>query len=388
MSSDDRPSDVPTATSLADAEQELGAPQRMAKDVGNLEQLTIKLIESVKNSLTPQGKRSSSGYEIHSLVREVISQHKSITDRVSDVEEHQARQKFVREKIEEVHEVEDRIDWLIQDLRAIEGDLSFLVHRAKKSIELCKGRPPVAVDDLIAYSNHCSFTTNAGIRDFDRFNKPIQPPDVRDPRFMLPYPPAHAMRLQGGLFSYASTRKPQVEEDGLKSDQEHKGPSEMQVDSATSVGEDKDNLKNQQASDSDGFEEDNNAAVENPVATFEESEPPLKKARLDPLAEGNVFDGAAERDLSVDGSLENVATNQNLFESGSSEDESGEEMEFEMDLNPTGLPGSTTKDEAADVSAGRASGEGSSAQTPPLKQSDVKTEEESSSDDFDDLDNY
>ena len=76
----------------------------------------------------------------------------------------------------------------------------------------------------------------------------------------------------------------------------------------------KEDLKNQQASDSDGFEEDNNAEVENPVATFEESEPPLKKARLDPLAEGNVFDGAAERDLSVDGSLENVSTNQNLFE--------------------------------------------------------------------------
>ena len=148
MSSDDRPSDVPTSTSLADAEQELGAPQRMAKDVRNLEQLTIKLIESVKNSLTPQGKRSSSGYEIHSLVREVISQHKSITDRVSDVEEHQARQKLVRQKIEEVHQVEDRIDWLIQDLRAIEGDLSFLVHRAKKSIELCKGLAPYLFNGL------------------------------------------------------------------------------------------------------------------------------------------------------------------------------------------------------------------------------------------------
>lgn len=72
----------------------------------------------------------------------------------------------------------------------------------------------VSADDVIAYANHVSFTTNGGIRWFSVEGKPLHPPSSLDPRFLPPYPQAHVMRQQGGMFSHASKRKAQPRDEG------------------------------------------------------------------------------------------------------------------------------------------------------------------------------
>jgi hypothetical protein len=44
----------------------------------------------------------------------------------------------------------------------VEGNLSQLIHRSRSLMDQTTGRPPVDVDELVAYSNHVSFSTNAG----------------------------------------------------------------------------------------------------------------------------------------------------------------------------------------------------------------------------------
>ena len=55
-------------------------------------------------------------------------------------------------------------------VQTVEGDLSHLIHRSRSL--LTKGRPPVSVDDLVAYSNHVSFSTNAGASERSRGRMP------------------------------------------------------------------------------------------------------------------------------------------------------------------------------------------------------------------------
>ena len=140
----------------------------------------------------------------------------------------------------------------------MEGNLSQLIHSSRSLMDQTTGRPPVHVDELVAYSNHVSFSTNAGlseglrggchwrrglslppigrvlqpspcsthpriiitttksteiiiiknkktkmiitmitgVRHFDQWNRPLQHPLDRDPRFLMPYPPDTAMRVE------------------------------------------------------------------------------------------------------------------------------------------------------------------------------------------------
>ena len=56
-------------------------------------------------------------------------------------------------------------------LQDVEGELSHLIHRSRSMLNQSEGRPAVDTEEIVAYSNHISFSTNAGVREFDEWNR-------------------------------------------------------------------------------------------------------------------------------------------------------------------------------------------------------------------------
>ena len=89
----------------------------MAREVESLEAVTHQLLETIKASSTPAGRRNGSGAHIQTLVREVLQRNANVQTTRAQVEEHQARQAIVRDKIQEVEHAEETIDKLLMDLQ-------------------------------------------------------------------------------------------------------------------------------------------------------------------------------------------------------------------------------------------------------------------------------
>ena len=103
-----------------DAKQEedmLSPPQGMLRNIESLEAVTRRLLDTIKSSSTPVGRRNGCGADINALVREVIENSSRAQSMREEVEEHQARQKMVREKVNEVARAEAYIDGLLGDLQ-------------------------------------------------------------------------------------------------------------------------------------------------------------------------------------------------------------------------------------------------------------------------------
>ena len=184
------------------------APERLAVEIAAMEAATHQLLAMVKGLSAPAGRRCGCGADVQALVRGILERNASAQRMRVEVAEHQARQALVRGMVDGVVHAEQTIDSLLTDLQDVEGELSRLVHRSRSLLDQSKGRPSVDTDDIVAYANHVSFTSNAGLREFDTSNRPLRPTNEWDRRFQLPYPPEYALRMEGGLFSYASSRKP------------------------------------------------------------------------------------------------------------------------------------------------------------------------------------
>jgi len=177
-----------------------------------------------------------------------------------EVKVHQARQAEVEAKVGEALAAEGLIDSLISGLQAAEGELSFLIHSAKLGLEEIRGpprprpapfAPPLLTRRAARLSAHAPrqgahrstartlLTTRAtaatppqpvrrrarrgppparaaaervggggaGIRWFTAAGLPMHHPEDRDKSFGLPYPAGHMMREEGGMWSFASTRR-------------------------------------------------------------------------------------------------------------------------------------------------------------------------------------
>jgi hypothetical protein len=179
-----------------------------------------------------------------------------------EVKVHQARQAQVEAKVGEALAAEGLIDSLISGLQAAEGELSYLIHSAKLGLEEIRGpprprpapfAPPLLTRRAVRLSAHAPrqdahpstartwLTTRAtaatppqpvrrrarrcppparaaaervggggaGIRWFTAEGWPMHRPEDWDKSFGLPYPAGHMMREEGGMWSFASTRRPE-----------------------------------------------------------------------------------------------------------------------------------------------------------------------------------
>eukprot|EP00291_Cryptomonas_curvata_P011983 CAMPEP_0172200806 /NCGR_PEP_ID=MMETSP1050-20130122/29573_1 /TAXON_ID=233186 /ORGANISM="Cryptomonas curvata, Strain CCAP979/52" /LENGTH=213 /DNA_ID=CAMNT_0012878231 /DNA_START=72 /DNA_END=710 /DNA_ORIENTATION=+ len=201
------------STICVDEAWDQAAPRRMMRELGLLQNLASDLIHTLSKCSLPLGFRQSSGSHIHTLIQKILEVNHELKVAEEDVSQHQERQRKVRSEIETVRYAEERIDMLVKDLQDIESELSLLIHRSKKTCmntHSPKGGEDrvLDVEEVITYACHCSFTTSCGIRWFFSDGRPMHPPDQRDPRFLFPYPAAHSMRLQGGMWDHRSTRKP------------------------------------------------------------------------------------------------------------------------------------------------------------------------------------
>jgi len=98
-------------------EDDQPAPQRMAREIGALEEVTQQLLETVTTCSTPVGRRNRCGEDIYGLVRKLLEHNSRAQNMIGQVAEHQARQALVRAKVNEVADAEATIDGLITELK-------------------------------------------------------------------------------------------------------------------------------------------------------------------------------------------------------------------------------------------------------------------------------
>jgi hypothetical protein len=84
-----------------------------------MEAITQQLLETIKASSTPEGRRNGCGADIQALVRDLLEHNTRAQSTRSLMAEHQARQALVREKINNVAGAEATIDGLLTDLQVV-----------------------------------------------------------------------------------------------------------------------------------------------------------------------------------------------------------------------------------------------------------------------------
>lgn len=72
------------------ADDEIGAPRKMAEELRVMEGMTKQLLDTIKGSTNTYGRRHGTGAQIRSLVRGILEQNQSAQASRVKVEQHQA----------------------------------------------------------------------------------------------------------------------------------------------------------------------------------------------------------------------------------------------------------------------------------------------------------
>jgi len=312
--------------------EQISAPRRMVHEIRALQAQTHDLIKILEQSSVPIGFRRATGNHIHESIAKVLDLDIQLKLLSVEVYEHQERQWIVREKLDSVQNAERNIDVLVEQLQKIEAELVLLIHRTENLSTTSQAHgdgtsnaQELLVEEVINYSCHCSFTTSCGIRWFGPDGRPMHSHEHRDERYLSPFPAAHSMRLQGGLWDHRSKRRP--EPPAQKSSLGVGGGDETRADTHES--------RDQPATSLPQDEEDGGREA--------------KRARRDD--EESRRDEGSRRDTSpeaVESNQANLDTggegNDGWGESSESEAEASADDDFVMDLNAPGAAGADASD--------------------------------------------